>query len=205
MKGESGMVALLSYALRREQRALSWCRVSREGTNIVRYRTIIRMTRGFLGICQILARLAAVFRAIGACCSESRLVVDNAGSQIGGLAASKRGNSLLGLHQRTLLLSSSAAFAPLAPSCRCARCPEPTDQRQDVGEHPPRHRNLGHLEEHVSATTDFHSDLDQLFHEAGQRPRRCRLGHCQCAHEIAEIVREGMELKAHGVGGEGTA
>src|ERR1051325_10229527 len=28
MKGESAMVALLSYALRREQRALSWCCVS---------------------------------------------------------------------------------------------------------------------------------------------------------------------------------
>ena len=32
-----------------------------------------------------------------------------------------------------------------------------------------------------------------------------RLGHRQCAHEIAEIVGQGMELKAHGVGGEGTA
>src|SRR3954470_14062998 len=98
MKGESAMVALLSYALRREQRALSWCRVSREGTNVVRYRTIIQMTRGFLGIRQIPARMAAVFRAIGAPYRESRLVVDCAGSQIGGLAASKRGNSLLGLH-----------------------------------------------------------------------------------------------------------
>src|SRR3954453_19285506 len=66
MKGESAMVVLLSYALRREQRALSWCRVSGEGTNVVRYRTIIQMTRGFLGIRQIPARLAAVFRAIGA-------------------------------------------------------------------------------------------------------------------------------------------
>src|SRR3954471_760013 len=75
MKGESAMVALLSYALRREQRALSWCRVSEEGTNIVRYRTIIRMTRGFLGIRQIPARMAAVFRAIGARYRESRLVV----------------------------------------------------------------------------------------------------------------------------------
>src|SRR3954467_15478542 len=60
MKGESAMVALLSYALRREQRALSWCRVSGEGTNVVRYRTIIRMTRGFLGIRQIPALMAAV-------------------------------------------------------------------------------------------------------------------------------------------------
>src|SRR3954452_3315663 len=98
MKGESAMIALLSYALRREQRALSWCRVSGEGTNVVRYLTIIQMTRGFLGIRQIPARLAAVFRAIGARYRENRLVVDYAGSQIGGLAAAKRGNSLLGLH-----------------------------------------------------------------------------------------------------------
>jgi len=71
------------------------------------------MTRGFLGIWQIHARLATVFRAIGARCSESRLVVDSTRSQIGGLAASKRGNSLLGLHQDTPLLSSPAAFAPV--------------------------------------------------------------------------------------------
>src|SRR3954447_25808706 len=125
MKGESAMVALLSYALRREQRALSWCRVSEEGTNIVLYRTIIRMTRGFLGIRQIPARMAAVFRAIGARYRESRLVVDCAGSQIGGLAASKRGNSPLGLHQDTPLLSLSAAFAPVGSSCWCGPCASP--------------------------------------------------------------------------------
>src|SRR4051812_27490259 len=39
---------------------------------------------------------------------------------------------------------------PLAP-CRCGRCPEPTDQRQDVGEQPAGHRDLSELERDVSA------------------------------------------------------
>src|SRR3954451_17387365 len=125
MKGESAMVALLSYALRREQRALSWCCVSGEGTNIVRYRTIIRMTRGFSGLAKFPHVWRRFFRAIEARCSESRLMVDYAGSQIGELAASKRGNSLLGLHQGTPLLSSPAAFAPVVSSCWCGPCASP--------------------------------------------------------------------------------
>src|SRR6476620_8331269 len=88
------------------------------------------MTRGFSrdspdSRTSIPARLSSVFRAIGARCSESRLMVDCAGSQIGGLAASKRGNSLLGLHQGTPLLSSPAAFAPVGSSCWCGPCASP--------------------------------------------------------------------------------
>src|SRR3954447_21948372 len=87
MKGESAMVALLSYALRREQRALSWCRVSGEGTNVVRYRTIIRMTRGFLGIRQIPALMAAVSvrseRATAKVGSVQRLGVCGGGDMTG--------------------------------------------------------------------------------------------------------------------------
>jgi hypothetical protein len=53
------------------------------------------------------------------------LMVDCAGSQIGGLATLKRGNSLLGLHQGTPLLSSPAAFAPVGSSCWCGPCALP--------------------------------------------------------------------------------
>jgi hypothetical protein len=35
--------------------------------------------------------------------------------------------------------------------------------------------------------------------------RRRRLWHCQRPHEIAEIVRQGMELQANRVGDEGAA
>ena len=49
------------------------------------------------------------------------------------------------------------------------------------------------------------ADLDQLFPQAGQRPRRRRFGHRQCAHEVTEIVGQCMELEAHRVGDEGPA
>jgi hypothetical protein len=48
-------------------------------------------------------------------------------------------------------------------------------------------------------------DFDQLLAQAGQRPALHRLGHRQRAHKITDIVREDMELKTHGIGGEGTA
>ena len=45
------------------------------------------------------------------------------------------------------------------------------DQRQDFGEQPAGHRDLGELERDVSAVTDdLRADFDQLFAQAGQRP-----------------------------------
>jgi len=52
---------------------------------------------------------------------------------------------------------------------------------------------------------DLGTDLDQLLAQAGQRPRLRGLRHRQCAHEIAEVVRQGMELEANRIGGEGAA
>jgi hypothetical protein len=49
------------------------------------------------------------------------------------------------------------------------------------------------------------ADLDQLLSQAGQRPRLRGLRHRQRPQEIAEIVGQRVELKADGVGGEGTA
>jgi hypothetical protein len=43
---------------------------------------------------------------------------------------------------------------PGASSCRGGRCPQPGDQRQDLGEHLSRHRNFGHLEGHVASMAD---------------------------------------------------
>jgi hypothetical protein len=52
---------------------------------------------------------------------------------------------------------------------------------------------------------DLRADLDQLLAQAGQRPRLRRLRHRQRPHEVAEVVRRGMKLKAHRIGGEGVA
>ncbi len=49
---------------------------------------------------------------------------------------------------------------------------------------------------------DLRADLDQLLLEARQRPALDRFGRRQRAQEVAEIIGEGMELKADGVGGE---
>jgi len=65
---------------------------------------------------------------------------------------------------------------------------------------------LGHLERDVAAMADdLRADLDKLLAQAGQRPRLRRFGHRQPSHEIAQVVGEGVELKTHGVGGEGAA
>ena len=61
-------------------------------------------------------------------------------------------------------LSPLAAFAAAALSCRRGRCPQPGDQRQDVGEHLSRHRDFGQLECDVAAMADdLRADLDQLL------------------------------------------
>lgn len=50
------------------------------------------------------------------------------------------------------------------------------DQRQDFGEQPAEHRDLGELERDVSAVTDdLRTDLDQLLAQASQRPCRHRI------------------------------
>jgi hypothetical protein len=51
----------------------------------------------------------------------------------------------------------------LRRSCRRGRWPQPGDQRQNVGEHLPRHRDFGHLEGDVAAVTDdLRADLDSF-------------------------------------------
>jgi hypothetical protein len=83
---------------------------------------------------------------------------------------------------------------------------QPNDQPQDLSEHLSRHRDLSHLEGDVTAMADdLRADLDQLLLEAGERPRLCCFRHRQRPHEIPEIIGQHMELKTHGIGGEGTA
>src|SRR3954467_11432983 len=60
---------------------------------------------------------------------------------------------------------------PAGFSCWRGRCPQSGDQRQDFGEQPAGHRDLGELKRDISAVTDdLRSDLDQLLLEAGHRP-----------------------------------
>jgi hypothetical protein len=103
------------------------------------------------------------------------------------------------LHRRpSHLTTASVMLAPAAP--------QPGDQRQDFVEHLTRHRDLGHLERDIPPVADnLRTDLDQLFPQAGQRPRFRRFGHRQRAHEVTEIVGQCVELEAHRVGGEGPA
>jgi len=99
-----------------------------------------------------------------------------------------------------------ARIRPPCPSCRRGWRPQPGDQGQDFGEHLSRHRDLGQLDGHVAAVAHhLCADLDQLLAQAGQRPRRRRLGQCQRPHEIPKVIREHMELEADGIGGEGAA
>ena len=49
------------------------------------------------------------------------------------------------------------------------RRPEPGNQRQDVGEHLPRHSNLSQLKGDVASVADgLYANLDQLLAQAGQ-------------------------------------
>jgi hypothetical protein len=52
---------------------------------------------------------------------------------------------------------------------------------------------------------DLRADLDQLLSEARQRPIYDRLGRRQRAQKVAQIIGEGTDLKANGVGGEPAA
>jgi hypothetical protein len=70
-------------------------------------------------------------------------------------------------------------LSPVVPdlsSCRRRRCTQSGDRQQDFGEQPAGHRDLGELECDVSAmTNDLRADFDQLFAQAGQRPKFRRL------------------------------
>jgi hypothetical protein len=52
---------------------------------------------------------------------------------------------------------------------------------------------------------DLRANLDEFLLEARERPVFDRLGRGERAQEVAEIVGEGMKLKADGVGGERAA
>ena len=65
------------------------------------------------------------------------------------------------------------------------------DPPQDSPKQVPRHGNLRQLERDVATMADnFGPDLDQLLAQSGQRPVLDRLGQCQGAHEIGEIVSQ---------------
>jgi len=88
----------------------------------------------------------------------------------------------------------------------CGRCPRPGDQRQNVGEYLSRYGDLGHLEGHITPVADdLGADLDQFLAQASQRPRLCRRGYRQSAHEVAEVVGQRVELRANGIGCGGAA
>ena len=69
-----------------------------------------------------------------------------------------------------------------------------------------RDSKLGHLERNIAdLADDLCADLDQLLLEAGQRPVLDRLGCCERAQEVAEVVGESVKLMANCVGGKRAA
>ncbi len=77
------------------------------------------------------------------------------------------------------------------------------DQPQDVSEQMARDGDFGHLKGDVAAVADdLCADLDQLLAQTRQRPLLNRFGYRERAQEIAEVVRQGVELKANGIGAE---
>ena len=72
---------------------------------------------------------------------------------------------------------------------RHRRCAQPGDARQDLPEHPSRHRDLRHLERDIAAMAN------QLLPERRQRPARHRAWQGQGAHEVGEVVGQRVKLK----------
>ena len=73
------------------------------------------------------------------------------------------------------------------------RGPQPGDQRQDVGKHPSRHRDLGHLERDVASVGDnLRADLDQLLAQASQRASQKPSRPASKATAIRVIVRPAL-------------
>ena len=85
-------------------------------------------------------------------------------------------------------------------SCWNRRRSEPVDRAQDVGEQVARDRDLGHLEYDVATVADdLGADFDEFLAQRRQRPLLDGIGHSECAHEVAEVVGEGMKLEPDGV------
>jgi hypothetical protein len=80
-----------------------------------------------------------------------------------------------------------------------------TRRRKTGGEQVPCNGHLRHLENNVAPMADdLRAVLDQLFLERRQRPLLDRFRRGQDPLEIAEIIGGCVELKTHGVGGEGS-
>src|SRR5271170_7195756 len=150
--------------------------------------------------------LGVIFRLIDAPTQPNSIAAEPLAAKMASSSGSRHRNSLLCLHLGAPLPSWSVASDPILRSCWRGRRPQPGDQRQDLGEHLSRHRDLGHLESHVAPVADhLGSDLDQLLAQAGQRPRLRRLRRRQRPHEVAKVVGKSMKLEANRVGGKGTA
>ena len=95
---------------------------------------------------------------------------------------------------------SSARVAVSRLSCRGRSRSEPVDAAQDVSEQASRDGDLGKLECDIAPMAyDLRADLDELLSQCGQRPMFDRFGQGECPHEVAEIVGQGVKLKADGI------
>ena len=158
-----------------------------------------------IDISQIPGLLSAIFRLIEARRNEIRSQLPLLEAKSSGCPPRSAGTRCFAFI-KAHLCRRCLSQRPRSPVHAGAGGPQPGDQRQNFLEHLPRHRDLGHLECDVAAVAhDLGADLNQLLAQAGQRPRLRRLRNRQRPHEIAEIVGQGMKLKANRVGGEGSA
>ena len=142
---------------------------------------------------------------LGASRQQNLLTADRVAAKTAVRLASQRRNLRLGHDEAHLCHGVSRVCRQ--SSVLPARAADATGRSApDVGEQLSRHRYLSHLERDVAPVADdLRADLDQLLAQTGQRPRLRGLRHRQRPHEVREIVRQRMELKAYPVGGEGAA
>lgn len=89
------------------------------------------------------------------------------GDPSGRLMAAKRLNMPLRPHQAMPLPSPPRCTCPKRRSCHRRRDPQPGNQRQDVREYLPRHRDRGHLERDVAPMADHLGDYGSRRRNAG--------------------------------------
>ncbi len=91
----------------------------------------------------------------------------------------------LSCHQGTRPPWLSLSGRPPLASSRHRRRTQSGNPRQDLTEHPLRHRDLRHLEGEIAAVADhLRTNLDQHFPQCGHRPVLELLQQCQCPSRV---------------------
>ncbi len=103
----------------------------------------------------------------------------------------------LSCHQGTRPPWLSLSGRPPLASSRHRRRTQSGNPRQDLTEHPLRHRDLRHLEGEIAAVADhLRTNLDQHFPQCGHRPVLELLQQCQRPLRACAVVRRRSSVGA---------